>query len=142
MGVGAQVSKSMESVWTCGGLEELDWSSGEGEGGAPGGPGLYRGHWALAQDLEKLCVREAGPAGLSRAPGPPVPCPAERDRPAQALALCVPPPQSLPPLLLVKLIQERLGEDDCLRRVSALRGSRTRAREGEGRVSTPVLRRR
>lgn len=58
-------------------------------------------------------------------------------------SLCVsPPPQSLPPLLLVKLIQERLGEDDCLRRVSALRGSRTRAREGEGRVSTPVLRRR
>lgn len=52
------------------------------------------------------------------------------------------PPQSLPPLLLVKLIQERLGEDDCLRRVSALRGSGTRAREGEGRVSTPVLRRR
>lgn len=115
---------------------------GGGGGEAPGGPGLYRGHWALAQDLEKLCVREAGPAGLSRAPGPPVPCPAERDRPAQALALCVPPPQSLPPLLLVKLIQERLGEDDCLRRVSALRGSGTRAREGEGRVSTPVLRRR
>lgn len=97
VGVGAQVSKSMESVWTCGSLEELDRSSGEGEGGAPGGPGLYRGHWALAQDLEKLCVREAGPAGLSRAPGPPVPCPAERDRPAQALALCVSPRSRCPP---------------------------------------------
>lgn len=57
VGVGAQVSKSMESVRTRGGLEELDRAQGRGRGGggAPGGPGLYRGPWALAQDLEKLC---------------------------------------------------------------------------------------
>lgn len=47
VGVGAQVSKSMESVWTCGGLEELDRSSGEGGAGAQVGLGFTEatGRW-------------------------------------------------------------------------------------------------
>lgn len=53
VGVGAQVSKSTESVWTCGGIQEMEWRSGKGEGwwGVGAGPqvGLgfteATGHW-------------------------------------------------------------------------------------------------
>lgn len=62
--MGAQVSKSMESVWTCGGHRrdrmELR-EAGVGVGAGPQGGLGFPEALALAQDLEKLCVTRLGP---------------------------------------------------------------------------------